>query len=35
MVTFKLVEETAECLAFWYYPEGHEEKNPGIILLKK
>lgn len=35
MVTFKLVEETAETLVFWYYPEGNEDKKPGIIIVDR
>ena len=35
MVTFKLVEETDERLVFWYYPEGHEDKRPGIIVVDR
>lgn len=35
MVTFRLVEETDERLVFWYYPEGHEDKRPGIIVVDR
>lgn len=35
MVTYKLIEETDECLVFWYYPEGHESKKPGIIIVDR
>lgn len=35
MVTFKLVEETDNGYIYWYYPEGDEEKRPGIIVVDK
>ena len=35
MVTFKLIEKTENHLIFWYYPEGHEDKKPGIIVVDR
>lgn len=35
MITFNLVEETNERLVFWYYPEGNEDKRPGIIVVDR
>lgn len=35
MVTFKLVEKCEEKLVYWYYPEGNEEKRPGIIIVNQ
>ena len=35
MVTFKLVEESEKNLTFWYYPEGHEDKDHGIIVFNR
>ena len=35
MVTFKLVEETEKELTFWYYPEGREDKDYGIIVVDR
>lgn len=34
MVTFKLVEKDGMRLTYWYYPEGHEESKPGIIVAE-
>ncbi len=31
MVTFKLVEQTEKNLTYWYYPEDHQDSDPGII----
>lgn len=33
MVTFKLIERSEEKLVYWYYPEGNEDKRPGIIIV--
>lgn len=35
MVTFKLIEETDEQLVFRYYPEGDEDREPGIITVDR
>lgn len=33
MVTFKLISNDGNILTYWYYPEGKEENEPGIILV--
>lgn len=33
MVTFKLVEQTEKNLIYWYYPENHQDSEPGIITV--
>ncbi len=33
MVTFKLIEKTEDKLVYWYYPEGQEDKRPGVIIV--
>ena len=35
MVTFKLIEESEDRLVYWYYPEGHEDKKPGVIVVDR
>lgn len=35
MVTFKLVEENEQYLIYWYFPNGQEDSDYGIILLDK
>lgn len=35
MVTFKLIEKCNEKLTYWYYPEGNEDKRPGIIIVNR
>lgn len=33
MVTFKLIEENGKLITYWYYPEGHTDKRPGVITV--
>ncbi|MCH5200097.1 MAG: hypothetical protein J1F60_03970 [Oscillospiraceae bacterium] len=33
MVTFKLIERTDKKLIYHYFPEGHENKCPGVIVV--
>lgn len=33
MVTFILIEKTENTLTYYYYPEGYEDKEPGIIII--
>ena len=35
MVTFKLVEENERYITYWYYPNGDEEAEHGVIVLDK
>lgn len=35
MVTFKLIKKSEDQLVYWYYPEGNEEKRPGIIVVNR
>lgn len=35
MVTFKLIEKSEEKLVYWYYPEGNEDKRPGVIVVDR
>ena len=35
MVTFKLIEETEPMLMYYYFPEGRENKKPGIIVIDR
>lgn len=35
MVTFNLIEKSEEKLVYWYYPEGNEEKRPGVIVVDR
>jgi len=35
MVTFRLIEENEQYLVYWYFPDGHENDEQGIILLDK
>ena len=35
MVTFCLKEETEKLIIYFYYPEGDESLNPGVIVVDK
>ena len=35
MVIFKLIEESEDRLVYWYFPEGHEDKKPGVIVVDR
>ena len=35
MVTFRLIEEDAHRIVYWYLPEGKEENGHGVIIVDK
>ena len=35
MVTFRLIEEDAQRIVYWYFPEGKEENGHGVIIVDK
>lgn len=35
MVTFRLIEDDATEIVYWYFPEGDEDSGHGIIVVDK
>ena len=35
MVTFRLIEEDEQRIIYWYFPEGNEDKEHGVIIVDK
>lgn len=35
MVSFVLIEKSENQLVYWYYPEGNEDKRPGVIIVDR